>query len=123
MAKLNDARRSLERAKASAERRLEAIEVERRELKASVRSLDAAMRVLEKKPKTPKAELNVDVQLVARVIDSKGPLTFEELLAELGRQISSSGTSLPNLRDTLQATLSKEAFELLDGHYRLRSEE
>lgn len=123
MAKLNDARRSLERAKASAERRLEAIEVERRELKASVRSLDAAMRVLEKKPKTPKAELNVDVQLVARVIDSKGPLTFEELLAELGRQISSSGTSLPNLRDTLQATLSNEAFELLDGHYRLRSEE
>ena len=47
MAKLNDARRALQRAKDSAKKRLEQIDHERRELKASLKSLDAAMRALE----------------------------------------------------------------------------
>ena len=46
MAKLNDARRSLERAKESALRRLEQIEEERREIKSSVKSLNAALKAL-----------------------------------------------------------------------------
>ncbi len=46
MAKLNDARRSLERAKESALGRLKQIEEERREIKASLKSLDAALKAL-----------------------------------------------------------------------------
>ena len=44
--KLNDARRSLVRAKEAAEARLQEIEHERREIKASLKSLDAAMKAL-----------------------------------------------------------------------------
>ncbi len=44
--KLNDARRSLMRAKEAAEARLQEIEHERREIKASIKSLDAAMKAL-----------------------------------------------------------------------------
>ena len=44
--KLNDARRSLMRAKEAAEARLQEIEQERREIKASLKSLDAAMKAL-----------------------------------------------------------------------------
>ena len=44
--KLNDARRSLVRAKEAAEARLQEIEDERREIKASLKSLDAAMKAL-----------------------------------------------------------------------------
>lgn len=44
--KLNDARRSLVRAKEAAEARLQEIELERREIKASLKSLDAAMKAL-----------------------------------------------------------------------------
>lgn len=44
--KLSDARRSLEKAKESAQRRLTDIETERREIKASLKSLDAAIRAL-----------------------------------------------------------------------------
>ena len=47
MAKLNDARRSLERARESALERLRQIEEERREIKSSVKSLNAALKVLE----------------------------------------------------------------------------
>ncbi len=45
--KLNDARRSLVRAKEAAEARLLEIEHERREIKASLKSLDAAMKALD----------------------------------------------------------------------------
>lgn len=44
--KLTDARRSLERAKESAQARLLQLEEERREIKASLKSLDAALRAL-----------------------------------------------------------------------------
>ena len=47
MAKLNDARRSLERARESALERLRQIEEERREIKSSVKSLNAALKALE----------------------------------------------------------------------------
>ena len=47
MAKLNDARRSLERARESALDRLRQIEEERREIKSSVKSLNAALKALE----------------------------------------------------------------------------
>ncbi len=43
---LNEARRSLERAKESAQKRLLELENERRDIKASVKSLDAALRAL-----------------------------------------------------------------------------
>ena len=44
--KLADARRSLARAKDAAKKRLEELDVERREIKASLKSLDAAMKAL-----------------------------------------------------------------------------
>ena len=44
--KLNDARRSLSRAKKAAETRLVELETERRETRASIKSLDAAIRAL-----------------------------------------------------------------------------
>ena len=44
--KLNDARRSLMRAKEAAEARLQEIENERREIKASLKSLAAAIKAL-----------------------------------------------------------------------------
>jgi hypothetical protein len=44
--KLDDARRSLVRAKESTRARLQAIDDERRELKASLKSLDAALKAL-----------------------------------------------------------------------------
>ena len=46
MAKLNDARRSLQRAKESANKRLQELDEERREIRASLKSLDAALRAL-----------------------------------------------------------------------------
>ncbi len=46
MAKLNEARRSLERAKESAKKRLQQLDEERREIKASLKSLDAALKAL-----------------------------------------------------------------------------
>ena len=46
MAKLNDARRSLERARESALERLRQIEEERCEIKSSVKSLNAALKAL-----------------------------------------------------------------------------
>ena len=47
MAKLHDARRSLERAKEAANKRLEQLDIERRELKTSVKSLNAALKALD----------------------------------------------------------------------------
>jgi hypothetical protein len=44
--KLTDARRSLIRAQEAAQKRLEEIENERREIKASLKSLDAALKAL-----------------------------------------------------------------------------
>ena len=44
--KLADARRSLIRAKDSAKKRLEELDIERREIKASLKSLDAALKAL-----------------------------------------------------------------------------
>lgn len=44
--KLADARRSLQRAKEAATRRLTEIDVERKEIKASLKSLDAALKAL-----------------------------------------------------------------------------
>ena len=53
--RLADARRSLNRAKEAAQRRLKEIESEQKELKASLKSLDAAIRALgTPKPSTPK---------------------------------------------------------------------
>lgn len=46
MTKINDARRSLVRAKESAEARLVELEDERRETKSTIKSLDAAIRTL-----------------------------------------------------------------------------
>jgi chromosome segregation ATPase len=46
--KLADARRSLIRAQESAQKRLEELENERREIKASLKSLDAALKALGK---------------------------------------------------------------------------
>lgn len=43
---LNDARRSLERAKELAKKRLLELDAERREIKSSLKSLDAALKVL-----------------------------------------------------------------------------
>jgi len=43
---LTDARRSLTRAKESANKRLEELEIERQDVKASIKSLDAALKVL-----------------------------------------------------------------------------
>jgi hypothetical protein len=46
--KLADARRSLARAKESAQARLQELDDERREIKASLKSLDAALKALDK---------------------------------------------------------------------------
>ena len=52
--KMNDARRSLVRAKESAVARLQEIENERREIKASLKSLDVALKALNSpKRRTP----------------------------------------------------------------------
>jgi prefoldin subunit 5 len=45
---MSDARRSLERAKESAQARLQDLDNERREIKASLKSLDAALKALDK---------------------------------------------------------------------------
>ena len=45
--KLSDARRSLIRAKESAQARLQQLENERREIKASLKSLDAALKAID----------------------------------------------------------------------------
>ena len=47
---LNDARRSLERAKELANKRLIELDIERREIKSSLKSLDAALKVLDRSP-------------------------------------------------------------------------
>ena len=47
---LNDARRSLERAKELANKRLLALDIERHEIKSSLKSLDAALKVLDRSP-------------------------------------------------------------------------
>ena len=47
---LNDARRSLERAKELANKRLLELDNERREIKSSLKSLDAALKVLDRSP-------------------------------------------------------------------------
>jgi hypothetical protein len=52
---LNDARRSLERAKELANKRLLELDIERREIKSSLKSLDAALKVLDRSP-TPKSK-------------------------------------------------------------------
>ena len=54
--KIADARRSLIRAKASAEQRLVEIDKERREIKASLKSLDAALKALRGSSKPQAAE-------------------------------------------------------------------
>jgi len=46
--KLSDARKSLERAKASAQERLVNLDQERRELKTSIKQLDTALRAISK---------------------------------------------------------------------------
>jgi len=51
--KLNDARRSLVRAKEAAETRLIELENERRETKASIKSLETAIKALAAPPKKP----------------------------------------------------------------------
>ena len=53
MARLNDACRSLMKAKESTELRLKRLDEERRELKSSLKSLDLALKALGHKPATP----------------------------------------------------------------------
>lgn len=52
MAKLNDACRSLMKAKESTQLRLKRLDEERRELKSSLKSLDLALKALGHKPAT-----------------------------------------------------------------------
>ena len=54
--KIADARRSLIRAKESAEQRLVEIDKERREIRASLKSLDAAIKALGRSNKTQAAD-------------------------------------------------------------------
>ncbi len=64
--KMNDARRSLVRAKESAVARLQEIENERREIKASLKSLDVALKALNRpKRRTPPRKQSTTVDETA----------------------------------------------------------
>ena len=58
--KLADAQRALEKTKATAQRRLDEIEVERAEIKASIKSIDAAIKALTgRKPRLSRRSAHV----------------------------------------------------------------
>ena len=72
MAKLNDARRSLLRAKESAKKRLQQLDEERREIKSSLKSLDLALKALGHKPATS-AKIAAPAVVIDKARDKGGP--------------------------------------------------
>jgi len=126
MAKLADARRSLEKAKRSALERLQQIEDERNEIKSSLKSLDAALRALQGNSTKKKRKQTSTVDDFSRIVDQTlrmiGPSTFVELQTTIRQQFDESGTSMPDLESRLQAELSTDRFVLDGDQFRFQSD-
>lgn len=125
MAKLNDARRSLERAKESAVGRLEQLEDERNEIKASLKSLDAALRALKGNSAKTKRKLVSTAEAFSRIVDQTlhaiGPSTVAELQAAIRQRLNESGESIQGLDARLEAELSDSRFALDQDRVRLQA--
>ena len=125
MAKLADARRSLEKAKRSALERLQQIEDERNEVKSSLKSLDAALRALQgnstKKKRKPKSTDEQFSEIVDQTLRSIGPSTFAELQTAIRQLLDELGTSTQDLESRLQAELSADRFVIDGDRFRFQS--
>ena len=125
MAKLADARRSLQKAKQSALQRLQQLEDERNEIKSSLKSLDAALRALQgntakpkRKPKTATEEFSC---IVDRTLHAIGPCTVAELAAAIRQRLDASGLPTHELEARLEAEVSDSRFAEDDGVFRLQA--
>ena len=121
MAKLNDARRSLHKARQSALERLKQLEDERCDIKSSLKSLDAALRVLgdadsKRKQKQPPTSAELSSAL-EETLQALGPIAFDDLRKAVSRKLADQGKSSANLKSQLQNELADPRFPLREGMY------
>ena len=100
MAKLNDARRSLLRAKESEQSRLTQLDSERREIRASLKSLDAALRILgESKQagpgKKPTATTTEVTDLIIEILSDVGTRSTDQLIELVAERLDRIGIKSP----------------------------
>lgn len=126
-AKLTDAVRALERAKESAQLRLEEIDRERMELKASIRSLEAALNKLgtegRKSPKDSKRKAATTAEVIGlleEVLSNGQDLSMEEVIAQVGELMTKHGMTRAGLALRIKQAVRDEKFETTQGRIRAR---
>lgn len=122
MAKLNDARRSLQRAKESAQERLKQLDDERREIKASLKSLDAALKALgvatpSNHSKHPPTTMSEVTKMLVEMLANNEAKTKDELETLVGDKLSQSGRSRVGLDVHIAEALKEDRFvDTADGY-------
>ena len=126
MAKLNDARRSLQRAKESAKQRLQQLDEERREIKSSLKSLNAALKALDgakiSRVTSSRATIEEMTEMVAELIASEGQKSEAELIEAISNQLVESRKSPAGLKRMLETALGHDRFTLSAGKYDINPE-
>ncbi len=126
MAKLNDARRSLLRAKESEQSRLTQLDSERREIRASLKSLDAALRILgESKQvgpgKKPTATTTEVTDLIIEILSDVGTRSTDQLIELVGERLVRIGKSRSGLKLKLEQAMKDERLHETESGYEYRS--
>jgi hypothetical protein len=118
MAKLSDARRSLERARDAAKARLVELEDARRGVKASLKSLDNALKALgESKmvPRSKPAATQAEVAATAtELLTADGPMSVDKLVSRISDRLLKNGNSTAGVKLRLMQVLNNKPF-LVDG--------
>ena len=115
MAKLSDARRTLLKAKESAQGRLKQLEDERREIKATMRSLNAAIKALHNPKRSsrqidPSANVTAVIEVIEAALSVDGKKTRIEIEATVGEKLTQTGESSPELSVLVEQALSDQRF-------------
>lgn len=122
-----DARRSLQKAKESAQSHLVELDKERREIRTSLKSLDAALKALrgsepiathQKKPAATTSEV---VELTIEVLSSGGSQSTDRLMELIGEKLALCGKSRSGLKLRVQQALRDPRFHEDEEGYRLRA--
>ena len=125
--RLSDARRSLQKAKESAQSRLVELDQERREIRTSLKSLDAALKALGNSEqivthqKNPAATTSEVVELTIEVLNSYGSQSTARLIELIGEKLAQRGKSRSGLSLRLKQALRDPRFIEDESGYRLQS--
>jgi hypothetical protein len=113
---VDDAFRSLERAKEAAQHRLQELDAERDELKASLKSLNGALNafskaaVLAEAPTRRAPTTPMVIERLAAILSAVGPWTMERAELLVAEQLQAAGLSRAGLKLRLQQAVKDNRF-------------